>query len=130
MPVSVDSNILWAYLAGDRELRERVAAAEPMWLLLPVLGEARFTVLNSARRAENHARLEAFIATCQVPLMGPDTALRYAEVSMALRRKGRPIPENDVWIAAVCLEHGLPSQCGTRASARSMASRCSTGNGM
>ena len=72
-----------------------------------MLGEARFAVLNAGRRAENQARLEAFIATCQLPTMGADTALRYAEVRMALRRKGRPIPQNDMWIAAVCLEHGL-----------------------
>jgi predicted nucleic acid-binding protein len=36
-----------------------------------------------------------------------ETALRYAEVDVYLRKKGRPIPRNDVWIAAVALEHGL-----------------------
>ncbi len=36
-----------------------------------------------------------------------DTARRYGEVKNALRLKGRPIPENDIWIAAVALQHGL-----------------------
>ena len=107
MPIGIDSNILWAFLAGEQALRDRLDAAGQIWLPVPVLGEARFAVLNAGRRAENQARLEALIATCQLPTMGADTALRYAEVRMALRRKGRPIPQNDMWIAAVCLEHGL-----------------------
>jgi tRNA(fMet)-specific endonuclease VapC len=36
-----------------------------------------------------------------------ETALRYAEIDVYLRKKGRPIPRNDLWIAAVALEHGL-----------------------
>ncbi len=108
MPTAIDSNILWPLVWGDEELRARAAAAGEIWLPLPVLGEARYTVLNSGRRSENDARLRAFLQRCHVPTMGPETASRYAEVRLALRRMGRPISENDMWIAVVCLEHGLP----------------------
>ena len=36
-----------------------------------------------------------------------ETALRYAEIDVFLRKRGRPIPRNDVWIAALALEHGM-----------------------
>lgn len=108
MAVALDSNVLWAFLDGEPGLRERLDAASEAWLPLPALGEAHYTVLNSGRPRENEAKLRRFLQTCHVPAMGPETARRYAEVRMALRRKGRPIPENDIWIAAVCLEHGVP----------------------
>ena len=43
-------------------------------------------------------------------ILYPDeaTTIRYAEVKNKLRKKGRPIPENDIWIAAIALRHGLP----------------------
>ena len=108
MPAAIDSNIVWGLIQGDEHLQEQAASAGEIWLPLPVVGEARYAVLSSGRRRENHARLEEFLRTVRVPEMGMVTAQRYAEVRMALRRKARPIPENDMWIAAVCLEHGLP----------------------
>jgi tRNA(fMet)-specific endonuclease VapC len=106
--VALDSNILWAYLGGDATLRARVEGAGQIWLPLPVLAEARFAVLNSGRPIATQTRLDEFLQVCRVRPMGEETALRYAEQRPALRRKGRPIPINDLWIAAVCLEHGLP----------------------
>ena len=67
------------------------------------VAEARFTVLNSGRRRENHERLEAFLHRCYVLPMSERTAALQADVRMARRRKGRPIPVNDMWIVAVCL---------------------------
>lgn len=108
MAIAVDSNILWDLLGGDLQLNRRLRQAGPPWMVLPVLGEARFTVLNSGRRAENHQRLERFLRRCIVVPMTARTAQVYAEILISLRRKGRPIPTNDIWIAAACLEHDLP----------------------
>jgi predicted nucleic acid-binding protein len=60
-------------------------------------------------RAENTAQLAQFLSKPSVRVLNvtEETALRYAEVDVYLRKKGRPIPRNDVWIAAVALEHGL-----------------------
>ena len=108
MPAAVDSNVLWILLDDEPALHAREQKVGQFWLPLPVLAEAWFTVLNSARQSENQVRLEAFVQRSRVPPMGPETALRYARIRMALRRKGRPIPQNDMWIAAVCLEYNLP----------------------
>ncbi|WP_292709097.1 MULTISPECIES: PIN domain-containing protein [unclassified Nostoc] len=47
-----------------------------------------------------------FIEACAVVPMGRETATFYAQTRLTLKRKGRPIPENDIWIAAQCLERG------------------------
>ncbi len=72
-----------------------------------VLGELYFGANKSARISENLRRIEEFIA--DYLLLGCDkgTAEIYGRVKNQLRSKGRPIPENDIWIAAQAIQHGL-----------------------
>jgi hypothetical protein len=74
-----------------------------------VLGELHSGFRAGARRAENEAILRRFLAKASVRILPvtEETALRYAEIDVFLRSKGRPIPRNDVWIAAATLEHGM-----------------------
>ena len=53
-------------------------------------------------------KLQGFLAGCEVLGITLGTAQHYARVRRQLKGEGRPIPENDVWIAASCLEHQLP----------------------
>lgn len=79
-----------------------------IYLPFIVVGEIFHGATRSQRVQENLQRVEQLIA--QVPILYPDvpTLRIYGEIRTALRRKGRPIPGNDVWIAAVALEHQLP----------------------
>jgi tRNA(fMet)-specific endonuclease VapC len=52
--------------------------------------------------------VDQFVSRSTVLSISMTTAGIYAQLRLSLQRKGRPIPENDVWIAAVCMEHGLP----------------------
>ena len=56
---------------------------------------------------ENLKRIDEFASTGVVLGCGVETARRYGEIKNALRVKGHPIPENDIWIAAIALEHDL-----------------------
>jgi len=79
------------------------------WALpVQVVGELRFGALKSSRTKENLAKIDALVGTCDVLNTTSATATTYADVRQQLRRLGRPIPENDLWIAALCLEHHLP----------------------
>lgn len=83
------------------------------WVLpVQVVGELRFGALKSNRTKENLARVNALVESCAVLDTTSTTAMAYAEVRRQLQRIGRPIPENDLWIAASCLEHGLPLATG------------------
>lgn len=78
-------------------------------LFLPVIcyGELRYGALHSKKAAANMAKLGAFVDLCALLDVTRGIAERYAEVREALSAKGTPIPEADLWIAAICLEHDL-----------------------
>ena len=77
-------------------------------LPVTVLGELRFGAMKPARPPANLSKIESLAARCRLRDIRGTTTERYARVRFDLLRKGRPIPENDVWIAATCLEHGVP----------------------
>ena len=79
-------------------------------LVLPVvvIGEYRYGVLRSQRRDSLESWLDRTIKTVRVGVINLATANSYAAVRVMLRRKGRPIPTNDGWIAALALQHRLP----------------------
>lgn len=74
-----------------------------------MLGELLAGFVAGTREAVNRQELATFLASQRVILFGLDekTAEFYATVYRNLRRKGRPIPTNDMWIAATALQHGL-----------------------
>src|ERR1022692_2558232 len=94
---------------GNQAILDVVRRSETIALSAIVLGELHSGFRAGNRWAENTAQLERFLSKPSVRVLNvtEETALRYAEVDVYLRKRGRPIPRNDVWIAAVALEHGL-----------------------
>lgn len=72
-----------------------------------VVGELLFGAARSRQPEINRTRVERLIALCPLVPQDLDTAHRYGVLEAELRRIGRPIPENDLWIAAGALQHGL-----------------------
>lgn len=72
-----------------------------------MLGELHFGILNSGKVEKNLAKLTDLINGCHVLVVDTKTAQIYAQTRLALKQAGKPIPENDLWIAALCLEHQL-----------------------
>ncbi|MBI2678165.1 MAG: type II toxin-antitoxin system VapC family toxin [Candidatus Koribacter versatilis] len=103
----LDSNIVIALFSGEPAVSEQLSAAEYSALSVIVYGELLAGALRSARVEDNVERLRRFAR--MVPLLCCDssTAEEFASISVRLRRKGKPIPENDVWIAATARQHGL-----------------------
>jgi tRNA(fMet)-specific endonuclease VapC len=94
---------------GDQRILDVLRRAETVAMPVVVLGELHSAFRAGARRTENEELLRRFLGkpSVQVLDMTAETALRYAEIDVYLRRRGRPIPRNDVWIAASALEHGM-----------------------
>ncbi len=103
----VDTNILIALFAGDQEFIEKIHAADQIVIPSIVVGELCYGARKSARVKENLERIERFIAVNVILACDAITAFRFGEVKDNLRRKGKPIPENDIWIAALALQHDL-----------------------
>ena len=78
-------------------------------LILPatVIGELRFGALNSQRSTENLEKIDRLAARCRVLDTTATTAIAYAQIRMQLKQIGHPTPENDIWIAAVCVQHSI-----------------------
>lgn len=107
--VLVDTNILSDFFAGDPETIEAFQRANSLAINTVVLGELLTGFAMGTRADANRRFLARFLASPRVSLLplGSDTAEHYAGVFSQLRRKGKPVPTNDMWIAASALEHGL-----------------------
>ena len=103
----VDTNIVIAVFAGDPAAMESLEDKTAVYLCVPVIGELRYGALASARVEQNLARLDEFSKVVEVLPCDSETAVCYSAVKFDLRKKGRPIPENDVWIAGIAVQHGL-----------------------
>jgi len=104
--VALDTSVAVRFLNGDEAVVAQVLALTTVILPTVVVGELLFGAENSSRSLQNLPRYLEFIETCEVVKLGRETAVVYARTRLALKQKGRPIPMNDVWIAAQCLEHG------------------------
>lgn len=106
--VSIDTNAYTAYRRGDDGILKSLARAEIIHLSLFVYAELLSGFRGGTREQENRADLDAFLEKPGVRLSLPTarTAEYFALVRNRLRETGRPIPLNDVWIAAQCLELG------------------------
>jgi len=107
--VLLDTSAYSAVLRGYQPVLDVLRRSETVAVSAVVLGELYSGFRAGNRWAENTAQLAQFLRKPSVRVLNvtEETALRYAEVDVYLRKKGRPIPRNDVWIAATALEHGL-----------------------
>jgi tRNA(fMet)-specific endonuclease VapC len=108
MGVILDTNGLTAIADGDSGATKRFLRADEVAIPVIVLGEYRFGISQSRHRQEYERWLSEMVAACRVLLLDENTASRYASVRIQLKRAGTPIPSNDTWIAALCLQHALP----------------------
>jgi tRNA(fMet)-specific endonuclease VapC len=103
----LDTNIIIALFADEVSVKEQLARADEVFASSIAIGELCFGARKSGRARENLARIDEYAANNVVLGCDIDTAYRYGEIKNALHRKGRPLPENDIWIAAVALQHNL-----------------------
>src|SRR3990172_1394494 len=106
--ISLDTNIVIRLLKNDKAVVNLLSRKSMIYLPIPVTAELLFAAKNSGRPKDNLKTYNEFIDPCRVLNITRKTADRYSTVRLQLKQKGRPIPENDVWIAAVCIENDLP----------------------
>ncbi|MBN2464848.1 type II toxin-antitoxin system VapC family toxin [candidate division WOR-3 bacterium] len=105
--ILLDANFVVALFNEESEAQAALLAAERACVPSVVLGELYYGARKSGRPEENMARVDRFAAASEVLLPDVDSARLYGVLRETLRRKGRPIPDNDIWIAAIARQHGL-----------------------
>ena len=103
----LDTNIIIALFADETAIKIRLAEIEEIFVPSIVLGELYYGARKSSRARQNIIRIDRFAERNVILGCDPDTARHYGRIKNDLRRKGRPIPENDIWIAAIALQYDL-----------------------
>jgi len=103
----LDTNGLSALAEGDAELGPILQRTRQLAIPAIVLGEYRFGIRQSRHRPRYERWLSSTIAQCRLLSVDEDTAVEYAEIRHELKKSGRPIPGNDLWIAALARQHAL-----------------------
>lgn len=104
----LDTNALSAYL--DKTPEAVVIVSEARELAIPVIvaGEFAFGIAQSRHRDAYERSLQRMLDRCTVLGIGIETARHYAAIRLELKSAGKPIPANDVWIAALSRQHAMP----------------------
>ena len=104
----LDTNALSAFLDRTAEAVEIVSEAPDIAIPVIVAGEFVYGISKSRYREEYERSLQRMLDRCAVLDIGIETARHYAAIRLELRVAGRPIPANDVWIAALSRQHAMP----------------------
>jgi len=103
----LDTNIVIALFAGEEAVIEMLKSADAVFSCAIVLGELFYGAQRSGRVKENVEQITEFAKSSIVLGCDAETAIHYGLTKNCLRLKGRPIPENDLWIAAIAKQHKL-----------------------
>lgn len=109
MRLALDTNRYTDLCQGRSEVVDTVEAADEVWLPFIVLGELRAGFAAGSQGPRNEAVLRRFLLKPGVGVLYADeqTTHHYATIYRQLRKQGTPIPTNDMWIAALVLQHTL-----------------------
>jgi len=107
--VALDTNRLTDLFQGDAALAGQLGTCEEVWIPLVVLAEIKAGFYGGNQQGRNEILLKELFAKTTVGLLLPsrETAEHYAHLFVQLKRAGTPVPDNDLWIAALALEHDL-----------------------
>jgi len=106
--VLLDTTVVVAHLRGDAALTARLQQADALYLPLTALGELYYGAYRSRNTAKHLAQIREFLKGVVVLQPAEATANSYGQIKAELAQAGTPIPQNDIWIAALAKEYQLP----------------------
>lgn len=109
MRVALDTNRLTDLFQGDADLAGILGGCQEVWIPFVVLAEMKAGFLGGTRHVQNEALLSNLLSRETVAILyaSRETTEQYARLFVQLKRAGTPVPDNDLWIAAISIEHDL-----------------------
>ena len=106
--ICLDTSAYSHFKRGDSQAVATISSAREVFVPTVVLGELRTGFLLGSHTKRNQTELDAFLAAPVVQTIAIDDGISavYAELVVALRREGTPLPTNDIWIAASAITIG------------------------
>ena len=110
MRFALDTNAYSAFDEGDTRFKTLINEKNDIAVPIIVIGELKGGFAGGNQRQRNEQLLETLLDAPNVEVVNLSfkTTEYYAEVLAVLKKSGKPIKTNDMWIAALCLEHSLP----------------------
>ena len=103
----LDTNIIIALFRKDQNVQDQMAASPEVFVPAIAVGELYCGARRSAHVEKNMNQIREFAENTTVLACENTTAEHYARIKNDLKTKGHPLPENDVWIAAIAKQHSL-----------------------
>ena len=103
----LDTNIVIAYLNNEMLIIEKVESLDDIYISSVILGELYFGANLSSYKDKNFNRINEFLLESYVFDVTSQTAYEYALIKSKLKTMGKPLPDNDIWIAAIAQEHNM-----------------------
>jgi tRNA(fMet)-specific endonuclease VapC len=103
----LDTNVITKMLDKDPAAITMVQKIENLYTSAIVAGELYFAAANSFRREANFKIFREVLSYVEIIPIDDMVCMSYAEIKLALKKKGKPIPDNDIWIAACAHAHGF-----------------------
>lgn len=100
----LDTSAVIELFRGNPVVSNRLETEMVLKISSIVLGELYFGIYRSSNPTKHENQLKRFIKNCEVLPIDLDTSKIYAEIKAKLLQKGKPIPENDIWIAAIAMQ--------------------------
>lgn len=103
----LDTNIIVALFKDDDAVRDQIAASPEVFTPVIAVGELYYGAQHSAHVEKNIKQVRDFAASSTLLTCDSITAEHYGQIKNELKTKGHPLPENDIWIAAIAKQHSL-----------------------
>ena len=103
----LDTNIVIALFGEDEHVLKMIQKAKEVYHSAVVIGELYYGAFNSTRKTENLRKIDDYKDEVAILSSDDQTAKLYGKVKAQLKKKGMPIPENDLWIAAIAIQYDL-----------------------
>lgn len=103
----LDINIVSAWLQGDTAIADNIDKAMVVYIPIIVIGELYYGASFSTQVQKNTENVKKLTSRYQVLSIDEETTIMYGNIKAFLRKKGKPIPENDIWIAAIAMQFNL-----------------------
>lgn len=107
MVTAVDTNMAIEFIKGNQKVKDKLSKFNVTYLPITVVGELLFGAINSGKKEKKLLETKIFIEKCEILNINYIVAEKYAEIRESLKLKGKPIPENDIWIAATCSANNI-----------------------
>lgn len=105
--ILLDTNIISAWLKGEKSIADKINQVSEVYIPIQVLGELYFGAQYSTQIESNLKNIQKLTNSYSILNTNQQTAIIYGTIKAKLKKKGKPIPENDIWIATIAQQHQL-----------------------